>query len=148
MTERENHLQRWRRVIMDGAVEQAAWADSTEAHPPRVTTADYKKLYEDAIALSEIRERREERAKRLGTQAQADAWVVGASYFAKFESIPAALRAEAKPLVLALQAPRQAPLASEQIDRIWSAMGSFTANDHRVFARAIEAEHGILPAKP
>jgi len=31
MTERENHLQQWRRVIMDGAVEQAALGDSTEA---------------------------------------------------------------------------------------------------------------------
>lgn len=43
-----------------------------------------------------------------------------------------------------LQAQRQ-PLTREQIDRIWSAQGSFTdrESDYRCFARAIEAAHGI-----
>lgn len=39
------------------------------------------------------------------------------------------------------------PLSKEQIDKIWHGMGSFTSNDHRIFARAIEAAHGIGAAK-
>lgn len=49
--------------------------------------------------------------------------------------------------VLALASSAQAgdrkPLTREQIDKIWHGMGSFTSNDHRIFARAIEAAHGI-----
>jgi len=45
--------------------------------------------------------------------------------------------------VAAAQAEARKPLTREQIDKIWHGMGSFTSNDHRIFARAIEAAHGI-----
>ena len=37
------------------------------------------------------------------------------------------------------------PLTREQIDTVWSSLGSFTdrESDYRIFARAIERAHGI-----
>ena len=43
-------------------------------------------------------------------------------------------------------APQQRkPLTREQIDTVWSSLGSFTdrESDYRIFARAIERAHGI-----
>ena len=40
------------------------------------------------------------------------------------------------------------PLTREQIDTVWSSLGSFTdrESDYRIFARAIERAHGIVEA--
>jgi hypothetical protein len=45
--------------------------------------------------------------------------------------------------------PQRAPLTRDQIDAIWSSMGSFTdrESDYRIFARAIEAAHDIKEGK-
>lgn len=41
--------------------------------------------------------------------------------------------------------PQRTPLTREQIDAVWSSLGSFTdrESDYRIFARAVERAHGI-----
>jgi hypothetical protein len=70
-----------------------------------------------------------------GTRAYGEVTCEGMVRFAR-----AVLAATPQPVALT-------PLTRDQIDAVWSSMGSFTdrQSDYRLFARAIEAAHGIAP---
>ena len=95
--------------------------------------------YDAGRAVEQALDKKAENARELGLDYEPVAWMTKDGEIYNHECWP---EYEARPLVFGDTSPQRKPLTDEEIDVIWGA--AITPSNHiRVFARAVEAAHGI-----